>query len=95
MKNNIISKVGIRGGYNPAELQDINNLAVIYRGLNNRWIPTIDNYKGIAPQRNLTGYVLGTNAAIYSPQGGLRATVEEMAKLISIYIFFYYKEYFI
>ncbi len=61
--------------YNPSNIRNFNNLGTIYIGKNGQWIPNTDNYNGPVPDKNLTNYKIGTNGAIFGPQGGLRASV--------------------
>lgn len=77
MSNNYLKNIG-SPSYNPGTLPNINNLAVIYQGFSGMWIPFHDNYKGNYTQKNLTGYVPGTNAAVYYPHAGLRATTDQL-----------------
>jgi hypothetical protein len=53
---------------------------VLYQGNKGKWEPTCDNYpSGQIPQRDLTGYVIGTNGVIYGPQGSLRASASHLS----------------
>lgn len=83
MTNNYLKNIG-NPSYNPATLPNINNLAVIYQGLGNMWVPSHDYYQGKYIQRNLTEYVPGTNAAVYYPHAGLRATTDQMLQHINL-----------
>jgi CubicO group peptidase (beta-lactamase class C family) len=75
MKQNILTKIGSLS-YNPVDLPNINNLAVLYSGLNGKWLAVKDNYRGSITQRNLTNYTIGINGAIYGPQSFIRATTD-------------------
>ncbi|MRR19958.1 class A beta-lactamase-related serine hydrolase [bacterium] len=87
MQQNLLVPLGITGSYIPEGVTDINNLAVIYRGENGEWVPQTDNYKGImAAPRDFSGYVTGTNAAAFSPQGGLRISAAELARVMVLHI---------
>jgi hypothetical protein len=70
--------------FNPALLPNPNDLAVLYNGNKGTWVPDCDNYQGKIPSRNLTGYKIGSNAAIYGPQGSVRASVSDLTKYINI-----------
>ena len=70
--------------FNPAQLPNPNDLGVIYIGSSGNWQADCDNFKGNIPQRNLTGYVIGSNGAIYGPQGSVRASVSDLLKYINI-----------
>ncbi len=71
--------------YNIAKLQNYKNLGAIYVGNQSNWVPSLDNYNGPVPQRNLTDYKIGSNGAIYGPQGGLRASVRHMNNFMYMY----------
>lgn len=79
--------LGITGSYIPEGVTDINNLAVIYRGEEGKWVPQTDNFKGvITAPRDFSGYVTGTNAAVFSPQGGLRISAAELARVMILHL---------
>ena len=80
MKNEILIPLGITGSYNIADIDQLTKVATLYRKVAGSWLPQFDNYNGITPTPpNLTNYIIGTNGAYFSPQGGLRATVSELA----------------
>ncbi len=55
------------------------NLATLYRGDNEVWVPQSDYYpSGVIPTRNITDYKIGSNGVLFSPQAGLRASVTHM-----------------
>ena len=75
MESEILQPLGINGGFNVAELDGIENLAVLYRDN----IPQADNYGGENPDPIITGiYAPGTNGAIFAPQGGLRCSLNDL-----------------
>ncbi|MFH0736674.1 MAG: serine hydrolase domain-containing protein [bacterium] len=80
---NVLKPLGINGGFNVDNLDDINNLAAIYRMENSVWVPQFDNYKGIKPNRDFSKYVIGSNGVIFSPTGGLRVTAADLAKFMT------------
>ncbi|MEO0060231.1 MAG: FmtA-like protein [Bacteroidota bacterium] len=83
MKNEILKPLGFSAGYSIQDVQNIDNLAVLYRTENNEWKPQKDNYKGIKPApSDMTAYVAGTNGAYYGPQGGLRASANDLIKFL-------------
>jgi CubicO group peptidase (beta-lactamase class C family) len=52
------------------------------------WIPQIDDFAGGAPQPNVRGrsdvptdYSIGSNGTLFSPQGGLRISITDLAKI--------------
>lgn len=59
------------------------------------WVAQVDDLKGKRPECgvkrandtdscDLTGYVPGTNGALFSPQGGLRISVKDLAKIAGV-----------
>jgi hypothetical protein len=85
MKQRILSKISSTMNFNPADILNSNDLSVLYTGSNGKWVASQDNYKGGSiPQRNLTGYTIGTNGAIYGPQGSIRCTVTDLLKYINM-----------
>jgi len=83
MKNELLIPLGIDGSFNIQDISTINNVATIYRKISNSWTPQFDNYNGVMPTApNLSSYVVGTNGAYFSPQGGLRASVTDVSKLL-------------
>ncbi len=87
MQQTLFIPLGISASYIPEGVTDINNLAVIYRGEEGKWVSQTDDFKGVmtAP-RDFSGYVTGTNAAVFSPQGGLRISAAELAKIMILHI---------
>ncbi|HKK39050.1 MAG TPA: serine hydrolase domain-containing protein [Cryomorphaceae bacterium] len=75
MKENLLEPLNIQGGYNTSELEEIQNLAVLYRDN----IPQSDDFNGENPAPIVTEtYTPGTNGSLFAPQGGLRCTLEDL-----------------
>ena len=86
-RDNILLPLGIVGSFLPTELPDINKVAVLYRKTNNNWVPQVDNFQGVYPSTgNLGSYVPGTNGLRLSPQGGLRASGNDLAKILLLFM---------
>lgn len=87
MQQTLFVPLGITGSYIPEGVTDINNLAVLYRGEEGKWVPQTDNFKGVmSSPRDFSGYVTGTNAAVFSPQGGLRISAAELARIMVLHL---------
>jgi CubicO group peptidase (beta-lactamase class C family) len=84
MKNQILVPLGITGSYNIQDIEDIDDIAVLYRNQGG-WTPQFDNYQGVmpSPPANLPSLVLGTNGLYFSPQGGLRASANELGTIMN------------
>jgi CubicO group peptidase (beta-lactamase class C family) len=75
MKENLLEPLNIAGGYNTSALEEIENLAVLYRDNIAQW----DDFNGQNPEPIISGmYTPGTNGSIFAPQGGLRCTLEDL-----------------
>jgi CubicO group peptidase (beta-lactamase class C family) len=87
MSENLFIPLGITGSYIAEGVTDINNLAAIYRNEEGKWAPQTDDFKGtLSSPRDFSGYKTGTNAAVFSPQGGLRISAIELARLMILHI---------
>lgn len=90
MSVRVLAPLGIGGGYNPASFSNskLKTLAVLYRKrVNDRWDaknPWVAQADATASETLFdpgTDYELGTNGTVFSPQGGLRASVLELARV--------------
>jgi CubicO group peptidase (beta-lactamase class C family) len=87
MEETLFVPLGITGAYTVEGLTDINNLGAIYRNENGQWVPQTDDLKGrLTSPRDFSGYKAGINAAIFSPQGGLRISAAELARVMILHI---------
>ena len=89
MRRLVLAPLGLRAGYNPAELADVANVATLYRkrtvdteiwNAAGPWIAQADDVVAHAPAAppGIEGYVIGTNATPFSPTGGLRISAREL-----------------
>lgn len=87
MRQQIFEPIEISGSFNIADLADINNVAVLYRKNGGVWSPQVDNFQGAAPTPiDYSNYSLGTNGFLFSPQGGLRCSASDLAKLMQLHL---------
>ena len=95
MKRLIVDPMGLKGGYNPAELprERIPAMATLYRKATagdtqvwnpqGPWIAQADDYSREAPvSRAREDYVIGSNGTLFSPQGGFRATAADLGRIM-------------
>ncbi|MCW5899853.1 MAG: beta-lactamase family protein [Flavobacteriales bacterium] len=81
MRQHILLPMGIEGSFNIQDLDDIGQLATLYR--NN--IAQADNFGGVMPPApNLSGYIIGSNGLYFAPQGGLRCSALELAQVLRL-----------
>jgi CubicO group peptidase (beta-lactamase class C family) len=81
-KQNILDPLDIIGSYNVNHINNIDNIAVLYRKNGGVWTAQADNYQGTQPVfTNLSGYIPGTNGFRFAPQGGLRISGNDLSKI--------------
>ncbi|MFN3393649.1 MAG: serine hydrolase domain-containing protein, partial [Candidatus Thermochlorobacter sp.] len=78
----IFKPLGLACSFN---VQDINpeKLAYPYRLVEGKWIAQVDS---VPNTPNLENYVAGSHALLFSPQGGLRVSAKELAKLAQVFL---------
>jgi CubicO group peptidase (beta-lactamase class C family) len=92
MQREVFAPLGIRAVFDPAALSpaERRQLAVLYRraGPAGAWQPTADDFgaRRVPTTPGLAHYRLGSNGTLFSPQGGLRASLPELAKLMQMLI---------
>ena len=96
MKRVLFDPLGIRGGFNPAEMSaaDVANIATLYRKRvefdgrevwkpDGPWIAQVDDYSQAAPvPRAGPNYVVGTNGTLFGPQGACRLSAADLGKVM-------------
>ncbi|QTN39065.1 serine hydrolase [Cryomorphaceae bacterium] len=81
-KQNISQPLGLDASFNVSDLQDLNELAVLYRKPGGVWTAQVDDYQGTPlPPGNTIGYLPGTNGGRFAPQGGFRCSAEDLSVL--------------
>ncbi|MFM9986152.1 MAG: serine hydrolase [Flavobacteriales bacterium] len=86
MKMAVLDPLEIAGSFNVADIGNISNVAAIYRNVSNSWQAQVDNFQGIAPSAaDFSSYVPGTNGFIFAPQGGLRISAFDLAKIMLVH----------
>ncbi len=95
MKRLILDPLGLEGGYNTAEIRAdrLANTATLYRKATagdtqvwdprGPWIAQVDDYSAQAPvPAARADYVIGSNGALFGPQGGLRASAADLGRVM-------------
>lgn len=86
MREEILLPLGIAGSYNVQDIANIDNVAVLYRNQGG-WTPQADNYQGTYPEPlDLSNYSPGSNGVLFAPQGGLRVSALDLAKLMQFHM---------
>ena len=84
----ILSPLGMRGGFTMQHVKNINRVAVVY-GFDERMSPYArsDNYAGQKPAPiDFSDYIPGTNPTVTGPHGGLRTQAKGLAKIMEALI---------
>jgi CubicO group peptidase (beta-lactamase class C family) len=80
VEKHILKPLNISGGYNVTSIKEKGQISVLYRGT----IPQADNYENSCPVEK--EYPIGINGLYYSPQGGLRISVTDLAKILQLFM---------
>jgi len=76
----ILEPLEIDGGFNVSRIHTKDKISVLYRGD----IPQADNYQNAYQKEK--DFTLGVNGIYFSPHGGLRITVDDLAKIMQMLI---------
>jgi len=80
-RENIFKPLAMGASFNAVDIENINQMAVLYRFQDSTWTAQADDYKGEKPDsRAFKGYTLGQNGLLFGPQGSLRASASDLAK---------------
>ncbi|MFZ6720925.1 serine hydrolase domain-containing protein [Undibacterium sp. Ji49W] len=92
MRDTVLRPLGVTGAYHPELLSpdELSRLAVLYRKQENEiwnlqgpWVAQTDDFRATPlVKRSLDNYVPGSNATLFSPQGGLRIDVQGLARIM-------------
>ena len=86
MEELLFAPYGLDAGYRVQQLDNINDLAVLYRQSSGEWTPQADQFEGVMPMGpDWTPYLPGTSAVCFSPQGGLRISARDMTVLARLW----------
>ena len=91
MNNHILKELGEGTSntptFNAGDIENPSDLGTIFVGSRGQWTPNFDYYSdGVIPKRNMTGYKVGTNGVVFSPAGGLRASVNHLANYMEMFL---------
>ncbi|WP_242093938.1 serine hydrolase domain-containing protein [Aestuariivivens sediminicola] len=86
-RTHIFNPMGMHADFDPANVDNIDDLAVLYRFKEGQWTPQTDDYQGQKPPtRMYEGYQPGQNGLLFGPQGNLRASAEDLAQIIKLFL---------
>ena len=86
LEDRLFGPFGLDAGYRVQDLDEINDLAVLYRQVDGQWTPQADHHEGIMPAGpDWSEYLPGINAVCFSPQGGLRISAADLTVLARLW----------
>ena len=81
-RKHILHPLGMQADFNVAAIESMDDIAVLYRYIDGKWTPQADDYQGERPEyRAFEGYQTGQNGLIFGPQGSLRSSVQDLARM--------------
>ena len=97
MNENVLKPLNITGSFNIYDMdkKDLDKVGTIYRKLNKdkkfdingNFTPQMDDFSNGYPEhKNFSDYIIGTNGALFGPQGGLRISIEELTHLLFMFL---------
>ncbi|GBQ05711.1 serine hydrolase domain-containing protein [Acetobacter cerevisiae] len=86
-KHHVLEPLKVDGGYNVAELEHPERLATLYQHLPSEYEAAVDSQplKGWSKEA-LASYKIGSNGSVFSPQGGLRISLQGLTRLAQFMI---------
>ena len=86
-KKQIFDPLEMSASFNVLDIEDINDLATLYRYDSIEWIAQVDHYEGEHPDSVIySNYQLGQNGLLFGPQGSLRATSKDLMRFAQMMI---------
>ena len=85
MRANVLQPLGITGSYNVRDLHQ-DALSNIYRYEDNEWSLKLNDQQNKTAINPYPEYVIGSNGSLFSPQGGMRASSEELAEAMAWFL---------
>mgnify|MGYP001794065424 CR=1 FL=1 len=80
-RENIFKPLAMGASFNVVDIENIDQVAVLYRFQDSTWTVQADDYKGQRPEsRVFESYTLGQNGLLFGPLGCLRASANDLAK---------------
>ncbi len=80
VEKHILKPLNIGGRYNISQIKEKSQISILYRGTE----PQADNFESSYPVER--EYSVGINGLYYSPQGGLRISVNDLTKILQVFM---------
>lgn len=86
-RQHLFLPLGMNATFQIQDVANIDTVAVLYRKHDGAWMPQWDDFQGVPPPvRDLSRYRPGTNALVFSPHGGLRASANGLATFMRMHL---------
>lgn len=85
IRANVLKPLGITGSYNVRDLSDY-PVSNIHKYRQDKWSTSLNDQKNKLAVDPFTEYKAGDNGSLFSPQGGMRASSEELATALKWFI---------
>jgi CubicO group peptidase (beta-lactamase class C family) len=86
-RQHILEPLGMVADFNVAEIDSVDDIAVLYRFREGAWVPQADDYQGERPEsRAFEGYRVGQNGLIFGPQGSLRSSARDLSRFMLLFL---------
>ena len=86
MEDLLFAPYGLDAGFRVQDLDDIADLAVLYRQQDGEWVAQADAHGGVMPGGpDWSAYIPGTSAVGFAPQGGLRTNARDLTVLAQLW----------
>lgn len=86
-KHHVLEPLKIDGGYNVAELEHPERLATLYQYVPSGYEAAVDSQPlKVWRKEDLASYKIGSNGSVFSPQGGLRISLQGLTRLAQFMI---------
>ncbi len=86
MEDLLFAPYGLDAGFRVQDLDNIADLAVLYRQQDGEWVAQVDDYGGVMPGGpDWSEYIPGTSAVGFAPQGGLRTNARDLTTLARLW----------
>ncbi|MCK9225945.1 MAG: beta-lactamase family protein [Candidatus Muirbacterium halophilum] len=87
IEENILKPLKIEGNFNIQKIKNKQNIGILYKWTQNTHKPILDTPEMLNNTNNtVEDYITGTNALIFSPQGGLRTNITGLGNLLKALI---------
>lgn len=89
MQEAVFKPMDMKASYNTADFSsdELHNVSAVYKKYDGVWTAQVDDYReGSVNTYDLSEYKIGTNGTVFSPQGGVRISLEDLEKWLLMFL---------